>query len=91
MNKSELIDNIATNAGLSKKVAKETLNAFIDAVTESAAKDEDVSLPGFGTFKLKHNSSRQGRNPQTGESLTIPASKSVTFKAGAQLKAAVNK
>ena len=91
MNKSELVDNIAEGAGLSKADAERALNAFIDAIQSSVAKDDKVTLPGFGSFSRSSRAARTGRNPRTGEPVQIAASKGVKFSAGASFKSAVNK
>lgn len=91
MNKTELRDAVAEAAGLSHAQADKALNAVIDAVTSALASGEKVTLPGFGTFETRDRAARQGRNPQTGESMEIAASTTPAFKAGAQLKQAVNK
>lgn len=91
MNKSELVDSIASESGLTKDQAAKALNAFIDSVQGALERGDDVVLVGFGTFSVKERAARTGRNPQTGESLTIAASKAPTFKAGKNLKDAVNK
>lgn len=90
MNKAQLIDAIAANADLSKASAARALDAFIDAVTNALAAGNKVSLTGFGNFEVKERSERQGRNPATGEAITIAASKSPAFKAGKTLKDSVN-
>lgn len=90
MNKAQLIDAIAANADLSKSSAARALDAFTDAVTNALAAGNKVSLTGFGNFEVKERSERQGRNPATGEAITIAASKSPAFKAGKSLKDAVN-
>lgn len=90
MNKSELINAMAENSGLSKKDCEAALNGFTQAV-ETALKDGDkIQLTGFGTFEVKARGERVGRNPKTKEAITIPASKSPVFKAGKGLKDAVN-
>ncbi len=86
MNKSELIESIADQANLSKADAGRALDAFIDSVGGSLGNGDTVSIPGFGTFAVRQNKQREGRNPQTGEKITIKASKSATFKAGKGLK-----
>ena len=68
-----------------------TLNAFIDVITESLAKEEKVQLVGFGSFEVRKRAARKGRNPQTKEEIKIPASKAPVFKAGKALKDLVNK
>ena len=90
MNKSELIEAIATHADLTKVDAGKALDAFCEAITAAMKKGEDVALVGFGTFSLKAREARAGRNPATGETIEIAASKSVSFKPGKALKDAVN-
>ena len=75
MNKTDLIDAIASAAELNKKQAKAALEATLDAITESLKKGDAVQLIGFGTFKINERKARTGRNPQTGKEITIPASK----------------
>ena len=91
MNKVELIDEITKKTGLTKKDTDVTLKAFIEAVTESLAKGESVQLVGFGTFDVGTRGERTGRNPKTGETIKIKASKCPKFKAGKALKDSVNK
>lgn len=90
MNKADLIQAIADAANLSKADATRALDAFVDAVTEALKSDDTVSLVGFGTFGVKTRGERQGRNPQTGDAITIKASKITYFKPGKGLKDAVN-
>ncbi|KXS52246.1 HU family DNA-binding protein [Marinobacter persicus] len=90
MRKPELAAEIADKAGLSKEKAGEVINAFTDQVSAAAARGEDTSLIGFGTFSVRKREARQGRNPQTGAAIQIPASKTVGFKAGKGLKDAVS-
>ena len=90
MNKTELIAAIAEQADLSKEQASHVLTAFQNVITEAMAKGDGVAMVGFGTFSLKERAARKGRNPQTGEEIDIPAAKIPTFKAGKQLKEAVN-
>lgn len=85
MNKAELIDAIAGNAGLTKADAKKALDAFIESTTESLKKGDRVALVGFGSFSVAERSARTGRNPQTGKEIKIAAKKVVKFKAGAEL------
>ncbi len=89
MNKSQLIDAIAEKADLTKADAARALDAFIDTVTEALNKGDNVTLIGFGTFTVKERQERQGRNPRTGEPMTIKAAKIPAFKAGKTLKDAV--
>lgn len=91
MNRKELAAAIAAETGLTKKDAEAALNAFVDVVTEELKKGEKVQLVGFGTFEVSERAAREGRNPQTGETMTIEASKAPKFKAGKALKDAVNK
>ena len=91
MNKSDLIAAIAAKTGDTKKSAEETLNAFIDVVTDALVKGEKVQLVGFGSFEVRKRAARKGRNPQTKEEIKIPASKAPVFKAGKALKDLVNK
>jgi DNA-binding protein HU-beta len=90
MTKTELIEKMAEGAGLSKKDADAALVAFTNAVTECLAKDDKLSIIGFGSFSTSKRAAREGRNPATGEPMKIKASTSVKFKAGSKLKEAVN-
>ena len=90
MNKTELVAAIAEKAELSKKDAEAALKAFIDVVSEELKKGEKVQLVGFGTFEVSERAAREGRNPQTGETMEIKASKTPKFKAGKALKDMVN-
>ncbi|MBP5557942.1 MAG: HU family DNA-binding protein [Bacteroidales bacterium] len=85
MNKSELIDAIAAKAGLKKADAKNALEAFMATTSETLKDGGKVSLVGFGTFSVSERGARQGRNPKTGATMTIPAKKVVKFKAGAEM------
>ena len=90
MNKTELIAAIAEQAEISKKDAEKALKAFVDVVTEQLKEGEKVQLVGFGTFEVSERAAREGRNPQTGETMTIAASKAPKFRAGKALKDLVN-
>ncbi len=90
MNKSDLVDAIAADSGLSKADAGRALDGFTSAVTKALKKKDSVSLVGFGTFSVKHRAARDGRNPRTGETIKIKASNNPSFKAGKALKDAVN-
>ncbi len=90
MNKTELVAAIAEKAELSKKDAEKALAAFTDVVAESLKNGDKIQLVGFGTFEVSERAERTGRNPQTGENITIPASKAPKFKAGKALKDIVN-
>ncbi len=85
MNKAQLIDSIASGAGITKADAKKALDAFIGATTGALKKGGRVALVGFGSFSVSQRSQRTGRNPQTGKVITIPAKKVVKFKAGSEL------
>ncbi|QSX23769.1 HU family DNA-binding protein [Priestia megaterium] len=89
MNKTELVDAVATQAELSKQDAKKAVEALFETISNTLAKEEKIQLIGFGTFEVRERAARTGRNPQTGEEMTIPASKVPTFKPGKELKAAV--
>ncbi len=89
MTKVELIAAVATNAGLTKKDAEKAVSATLDVITAALKNGEKVSLVGFGTFEVRERKERQGRNPQTREPMTIPASKLPAFSAGKALKDAV--
>ena len=86
MNKTELIAAIADQADLSKKDAEAALNAFTGTIGKALKKGDKVQLVGFGTFEVSKRSARKGRNPQTGETIKIKASKTPKFKAGKALK-----
>ena len=90
MNKTELIAAVAEAAEVSKKDSEKVLKAFVDVVTEELKKGEKVQLVGFGTFEVSERAAREGRNPQTGETMKIEASKAPKFKAGKALKDMVN-
>ncbi len=90
MNKSELIDKVAATAELNKASATRAVEAMLDGIAEALKGGVQVTLSGFGTFSVTQRAARTGRNPRTGESLTIPASKNPKFKAGKGLKDAVN-
>ena len=90
MNKAELVAAIAEKTELSKKDSEKALKAFIDVVTDELKKGEKIQLVGFGTFEVSERAAREGRNPQTGETMTIAASKAPKFKAGKALKDLIN-
>ena len=89
MNKGELVNAVAAS-GLTKKDAEAAIVAVFDAIGDALANGENVSLIGFGTFGVKERGAREGRNPRTGETVKIAASKAVSFKAGKALKDKVN-
>lgn len=90
MNKTELVAAMAEQTGLSKKDAEAALKAFTDVVAEELKANGKVQLVGFGTFEVSERAAREGRNPQTGETMTIAASKAPKFKAGKALKDMIN-
>ena len=90
MNKSELIDAIAADAGITKAAAKLALESFLGNVGETLKKGGRVSLVGFGSWSVSARAARDGRNPQTGKTIQIAAKNVVKFKAGAELESAVN-
>lgn len=90
MNKSELIAKIAEKSGLNQKDAGKALDGLTQAISDALANGENVTLVGFGTFKVTQRQAKTGRNPQTGEAIQIPAKKAPIFKAGKALKDAVN-
>ncbi|MCH7631283.1 MAG: HU family DNA-binding protein [Proteobacteria bacterium] len=90
MNKNDLIDQIASSAGLSKADAGNALDAVLDSISGALAGGGEVRLVGFGTFSVGHRKATTGRNPRTGEPIQIPASNRPKFKAGKALKEAVN-
>ena len=91
MNKTELIAAVAEKAEISKKDAEKAVKAFTDAVAEELAKGGKVQLVGFGNFEVRERPAREGRNPRTGETMTIAASKTPKFKPGKALKDEINK
>ena len=90
MNKTELTVAMAEQAGISKKDAEKALKAFTDVVADELKKGGKVQLVGFGTFEVSERAAREGRNPQTKETIKIPASKAPRFKAGKALKDMLN-
>ena len=91
MNKAELITSMAEKSQLTKKDAESALKAFIDSVQEALENCDKVQLIGFGTFETRERAAREGRNPRTKETITIPASTVPVFKAGKEFKDRVNK
>ena len=90
MNKTELVAAVAEQAGPSKKDAEAAVKAFTDVVAEALKAGDKIQLVGFGTFEVSERAAREGRNPRTGETMTIEASKTPKFKAGKALKDLVN-
>ncbi len=90
MKKVELVEAVATKAGLTKADALRAIDATFEAITGALKKGDKITLIGFGTFGVSKREARTGRNPQTGAAVKIPARNAVTFKAGTQLKQTVN-
>ena len=88
--KSEFVSILSQKIGYSKKEAESIVNSFLETLEETFAKGMSQAFIGFGTFSVKERSERMGRNPKTGEEIKIPAARSVSFKTGTKLKAAVN-
>lgn len=89
MTKADLVNKIAAKANMTKASAERVLNLFLDSVKEGLAQEGKLTLMGFGTFAVESRKARQGRNPRTGETITIPAAKMVKFRPGKMLKDAV--
>ena len=89
MNRAELVDKVAEKAGVTKKQADVIVGATVEAIMESVARGEKVVLVGFGSFESRERKEREGRNPKTGETMTIPATVVPAFSAGKQFKAMV--
>lgn len=90
MNKTQLVNAVAEKSGLNKKEAEAAVNAMTAAITDALKAGDKVQLVGFGTFEVKDRAARNGRNPKTGETITIAASKAPAFSAGKALKDAIN-
>lgn len=90
MNKGEMITLAAAKSGVSKRETKEVVDALVDLVGDVLKDGETIQIAGFGTFKVSERAARQGRNPKTGETIQISASRSPSFKAGKALKDKVN-
>ena len=90
MNKAELITKMAEKSGLTKKDTETALRGFIESVTEALENKEKVQLVGFGTFETRERAAREGRNPRTKETISIPASTVPVFKAGKEMRDRVN-
>jgi DNA-binding protein HU-beta len=89
MNKGDLIEKVANECGLSKTASDQVLNSILNAITGAVTAGDKVTLIGFGTFSVSARAAREGRNPQTGETIQIPAKKIVKFKAGSKLSDAM--
>jgi DNA-binding protein HU-beta len=90
LNKKELIESIADHAGINKAAAEKALNSTLMAISETLKNGDAISLVGFGTFSVAKREARQGKNPQNGDIIKIPAKKVVRFKAGKNLSETVN-
>jgi DNA-binding protein HU-beta len=90
MNKAELISHVATSTGISKAKAADAINAFMEAVQTTLDKSDKVTLVGFGTFETSNRQARKGRNPKTGEEISIPAKRVAKFRASSKLLTNVN-
>ncbi len=90
MTKADLVEKIAGNASITKADAERALNAVLEAISAGLKEEEKLTLVGFGSFVVENRKARQGRNPRTGEAITIPASRSVKFRPGKQLKESLN-
>jgi len=90
MNKSELIEAMASKADITKSAAGDALDAMLDAITATLKEGDSLALVGFGTFSVSERAARTGRNPRTGDTIQIKASKNAKFKAGKALKDALN-
>lgn len=89
MNKGDLVEKVAQECNMSKAAAEQALNSVLGAITEAVSGGDKVTLVGFGTFSASNRAAREGRNPQTGKTIKIPARKVVKFKAGSKLADAV--
>ena len=90
MNKTELVEKVAESAGLTKTQAEAAINAFVETITDGLKAGDKITLKGFGTFEVRPREAREGRNPRTGETMTIAASKAPAFKASSALKNVIN-
>ena len=89
MNRTELIDKVAKESALNKAAAEQVVNSVFSAIAEAMKSGDKVTLVGFGTFSVSERAAREGRNPKSGETITIPAKKVVKFKAGSKLTESV--
>ena len=90
MTKADLIEEVASISGLSRKSSEQVVNSFFESIVESLQRGQKVELRGFGTFNLRHRKARMGRNPRTGEQVHVPAKVVPFFKPGKDLKALIN-
>ena len=91
MTKAELISAVSEKQGIKKIEAEKLVEAVFETMTEALVSEGIVSIVGFGSFEVKSRAERMGHNPQTGEAITIPANKALTFKVGSNLRASINK
>ena len=91
MNKTDFVEIVAMKTGMTKKAAEAAVNAVNETIAEALAEGQKVQFVGFGTYSVKERAAREGRNPKTGEAMTIAASKTPAFTAGKALKDAINK
>jgi len=91
VNKNDLISSVAASSGLTKTDASSAVEALLGTISTALKRGDEVRIVGFGTFSVSHRAASQGRNPRTGATIMIPASRNPKFKAGKQLKDAVNK
>jgi DNA-binding protein HU-beta len=89
--KADIVEHVANKGGLTKKAAGEVFDAVIESISKSLRKGDRVQIPGFGSFAVSKRAARKGRNPATGATITIKASKNVRFKAGKELKDSLNR
>ena len=89
MNKAELVEEVSSETGLTKKASREAVDAMTSVITDALAREDKVTLVGFGAFQVMKRKARKGRNPQTGKELQIPAKKVAKFKPGKGLREAV--
>ena len=90
MTKKDLVTKVSAEANVDKKVCEAVINGVLDAITEALKAGDKVQIIGFGTYEVKERAAREGRNPKTGETITIAASKTPAFSAGKALKDAIN-
>ena len=90
MNKKDLVEMLSADGNMSKANAGRTIDSIFGAISDALSKGDKVMFPGFGTLEVRERAAKQGRNPQTGETIQVPARKAVAFKAGKTLKDAVN-
>ena len=90
MNKTDIVNKVAAKSGMTKKASKEMIEYVLESIVEGVVEDGEVRLMGFGTFSLKEREAREGRNPQTGEAMMMPATKRMAFKCSSTVKGQLN-